>query len=39
MGPYIITRVHANGAISIGLAPGVFERIDIRRIKPHRTRT
>jgi hypothetical protein len=36
MGPYQITRIHANGTVSFALAPGVIERINIRRIKPYR---
>jgi hypothetical protein len=36
MGPCNITRVHANGTVTIALAPGVIERINIRRIKPYR---
>ncbi|KAG7342242.1 hypothetical protein IV203_007334 [Nitzschia inconspicua] len=34
-GPYSITRVHANGTLSIQLAPGVIERINMRRVKPY----
>ena len=34
-GPYPITRVHTNGTVSIQLAPGVTERINIRRVKPY----
>jgi hypothetical protein len=36
MGRYNITRVHANGTVSIALAPGAIERVNIRRIKPYR---
>jgi hypothetical protein len=36
IGPYFITRVHANGTVSIELTPGVIERISIRRVKPYR---
>jgi hypothetical protein len=36
MGPFNITRVHANGTVTIALAPGVIERVNIRRIKPYR---
>ena len=35
-GPYPITRVHANGTVTIQLDGFVQERINIRRIKPYR---
>ena len=34
-GPYPIKRVHVNGNVTIALKPGVFERINIRRVKPY----
>jgi len=37
-GPYPITEVHVNGTVTIERAPGVFERINIRRIRPYRQR-
>jgi transposase InsO family protein len=33
-GPFPITQVHVNGTVSIERSPGVFERLNIRRIKP-----
>jgi hypothetical protein len=36
IGPYLITRVHTNGTLSIQIAEGVIERINIRRVKPYR---
>ena len=36
-GPYIITQAHANGTISFLRNNEVFERINIRRIKPYYT--
>ena len=35
-GPYVIEQVHANGTVTIRLAPNVIERISLRRIKPYR---
>ena len=35
-GPFQIKRVHVNGNVTIALKPGVFERINIRRVKPYR---
>ena len=35
-GPFVISRVHTNGTLSIELSPGVEERINIRRVKPYR---
>ena len=35
-GPYTITRVYANGNVTIQLSPTVTERINIRRIQPYR---
>ena len=34
-GPYTIERVHVNGTITIKLCPGIFERINIRRVIPY----
>ena len=36
-GPYVITQVHANGTVSFLRNNEVFERINIRRIKPYYT--
>jgi hypothetical protein len=36
IGPFPITRVHANGTVTIETSPGVVERINIRRLKPYR---
>ena len=38
-GPYRINQVHANGTLTIQLRPGLFERINIRRVKPYHTPT
>lgn len=35
-GPYPVTRVHANGTVTIQRAPYIRERINLRRIYPHR---
>ena len=35
-GPYLITRVHTNGTVELQLEEDVIERINIRRIKPHK---
>ena len=35
-GPYPVTRVHANGTLTIQRAPNVTERIGVRRVKPYR---
>jgi len=37
-GPYLITEVHVNGTVTIQRAPGVIERINIRRVRPYRER-
>ena len=34
-GPYIVTRVHQNGTLTIERKPNVFERINIRRLVPY----
>jgi hypothetical protein len=34
-GPYVITEVHTNGTVVIQRHPHVFERINIRRIRPY----
>jgi transposase InsO family protein len=36
-GPYPITRVHANGTITIQRTPHVQERVNLRRVYPHQT--
>lgn len=33
-GPFPITQVHVNGTVTIERSPGVFERLNIRRVKP-----
>ncbi|KAL7530913.1 LOW QUALITY PROTEIN: hypothetical protein ACHAXR_008651, partial [Thalassiosira sp. AJA248-18] len=38
-GPYTISQVHVNGIVSIQLRPSVTERINIRRVIPHRQPT
>ena len=38
-GPFRINQVHANGTLTIQLRPGLFERINIRRVKPYHTPT
>ena len=35
-GPYPITQVYSNGTVAIQRAPNVRERINIRRITPHK---
>ena len=35
-GPHTIEQVHANGTVTIRLAPGIIERISLRRVKPYR---
>ena len=35
---YRITRVHANGNVTIERSPGVYERLNIRRIRPYNPR-
>ena len=35
-GPFRIQTVHVNGTVTIERAPGVLERINIRRIRPYR---
>ena len=35
-GPYHINKIHTNGTVEIQLDDDVFERINIRRIKPYR---
>ena len=37
-GPFTITQVHVNGTVTIQRAPNVFERINIRKIRPFRPR-
>ena len=34
-GPFTITQVHVNGTVTIQRRPNVFERINIRRLKPY----
>ena len=35
-GPYTIQQVHANGTITVQRNGGVVERVNVRRVKPHR---
>ena len=35
-GPFRIEQVHANGTLTIRIAPAVIERISMRRVKPYR---
>ena len=35
-GPFPITRVHANGTLTIRLSPHITERMNIRRLVPYR---
>ena len=37
IGPFAITQVHVNGTVTIQRAPGVTERVNIRRIRPYHT--
>jgi transposase InsO family protein len=34
-GPYVIQQVHVNGTVTILRAPNVYERINIRRLRPY----
>jgi hypothetical protein len=34
-GPFMVTRVHANGTLSIELSPVVVKRINLCHVKPH----
>ena len=34
-GPFVVTQVHMNGTVTIARSPTVFERINIRRLKPY----
>jgi hypothetical protein len=35
-GPYRVLQTHVNGTVTIGLRPGVSERLNIRRIIPYK---
>ena len=35
-GPYRVLQTHVNGTVTIELIPGVSERLNIRRIIPHK---
>lgn len=35
-GPYKVVEVHVNGTVTIERAPGVLERINIRRVRPYK---
>ena len=34
-GPFIISQVHTNGTVTIEVTPNVYDRINIRRIRPY----
>ena len=34
-GPYVVQQVHANGTLTILRSPTVYERINIRRVRPY----
>ena len=34
-GPYVIQQVHTNGTLIILRTPGVYERINVRHVKPY----
>ena len=36
IGPFTVHQVHTNGTITIMRTPGVYERINVRRVKPYR---
>ena len=36
IGPFPVLEVHVNGTLTILIAPGVEERVNIRRVWPHR---
>ena len=36
-GPFRVTRVHTNGTVTIERTPNVYERINIRRVRPYRS--
>jgi transposase InsO family protein len=38
MGPYKIIQVHVNGTVTIERGPSVFERVNIRQVKPYNAR-
>ena len=38
LGPFRINEVHVNGTVTIERDPGVFERVNIRRVKPFNAR-
>jgi hypothetical protein len=33
--PFVIQQIHVNGTVTIIHAPNVFERINIRRLRPY----
>ena len=37
VGPYSITKAHTNGTVTLQMNPDVYQRINIRRIKPFKT--
>ena len=36
-GPHVIQQTHINGTVTIERRPGVYERVNIRRIRPYRS--
>ena len=38
-GPYVVTRAHVNGNVTVQLCAGVTERLNIRRVKPYKNPT
>jgi len=34
-GPFTVSKVHSNGTVTICMKPNVFQRVNIRRIKPY----
>ena len=35
IGPFTVQQVHANGTVTITRTPDVYERLNIRRLKPY----
>ena len=38
VGPFVIQQVHVNGTVTIKRSPNVYERINIRRLRPYTRR-
>ena len=34
-GPFVVQQAHTNGTVTIIRGPGVFERVNVRRLKPY----